>query len=350
MILAAAVALATSWVQVAPTEQAAMTRSGTLYLAWASGGQLVFNDPSFLETEPIAPAPDVRPAFFPGGDGLRVVTGGVSATSLDGTAWRVEPNAATGEVSAVELASGEPLVAWEAGGHVHAGATDYGPGAFPALAADPRGAMLAWFADGVRVRGVEPQAVAAEMPGTAGLAAGRPSLAVTGGRSVVAFRDQVWTAGAPSTLRLERATESAVSADARGRVWATWTDGARVWTARSDRDVSELGAAVDLGALPASHLQVNATNTAAHVLAAANGVSYLRRVLPGLTLEERHRREIFTFSVTDAGEPVRGAVVKVRGRSGKTDRNGRVTLRVSGRKARVTATLKGYTSARLTTK
>ena len=57
-----------------------------------------------------------------------------------------------------------------------------------------------------------------------------------------------------------------------------------------------------------------------------------------------------TFSVTDAGDPVRGAVVKAGGRSGKTDRNGRVTLRVSSRKLRVTATLKGYSNARLTLK
>lgn len=330
-----------------------MARSGArLHVVWASGGQLVHSDPASGATVPIAAGPDLRPAVVAVPGAVLVVTGGVTATSQDGSEWEFSGNSAEGEVSTAMVTNGTILTAWEAGGHVRLEAgTDYVPGTSPAIVADPDGgATLAWFADGVRVRRVDPQAVAAEMPGTAGLPAGRPSLAVAGGRSVVAFRDQVWPVGAPSTLRLEGATESAVSADARGRVWATWTDGARVWAARSDRDVSELGEAVDLGALPASRLQVSATSTAAHVLAAANGVSYLRRVLPGLTLEERHRREIFTFSVTDAGEPVRGAVVKVRGRSGKTDRNGRVTLRVSGRKARVTATLKGYTSARLTTK
>lgn len=323
----------------------ARTPDTTVHVAWVRDGQLTYSAPGAGFTVPIAAAADA-PALVAFGDELRAFSGNVTAVSVDGGAsWQVGANSASGAVSAAALADGGSLVAWEAGGRVKAGSVDYGPGAFPAVAAD---ATVAWFADGVRVRSAGGEAVA--MPDTADLPAGRPSLVSVAGRTVVAFRDQVWVVGARSTLPLEGATVSGVAADARGRVWVTWTDGARVYAARSDRDVSQLGEPVDLGALPATRVQVSATNTAAHVLAAANGVSYLRRTLPGLALDERHRREIFTFSVTDAGEPVRGAVVKVGGRSGKTDRNGRVTLRVSKRKATVTATLKGYEKARLTLK
>ena len=348
MILAAAAALATSWAQVAPSEQAALARTpdGAVHVAWASGGQLYYGNPATGATVPIAAGPDVRPAFVADASGLRVFAGGVSASSADGgTTWQVGANAATGEVSA----DGD-LLAWTDGNRVRVGGFDYGLGAFPALAPG----MLAWDAgdQGVRVQGIgadgERAGEASTMPDSAGQ--GRPSIvARAGGGWVVSVGSKVWRVGASSTLSVY-GWAAALAADARGRVWVTWTDDQRVYAARSDRDVSQLGAAVDLGPFSAERLAVSATNTAAHVLAAANGVSSLRRVLPGLALDERHRREIFTFSVTDAGDPVRGAVVKVGRRSGKTDRNGRVTLRVSDRRLRVTATLKGYSNARLTLK
>ncbi|MDA0183731.1 hypothetical protein OJ997_25710 [Solirubrobacter phytolaccae] len=342
MILAAVAALA-SWAQVAPTEQAAMARTpdSVVQLAYAQGGQLFYSRPGASFVAPIGLGPDVRPTLLADGGGLRLVTGGVSATSLDGASWQVGTNGASGEVSA----SGD-LLAW-ADTSVHVGASSYGPGSAPVVASG----YAAWsVGEAVRVQPVNadgsPSGEAVTMPdGT-----GRPSLVVRGGEAFVAAGPALWRVGSSTTLALEDAVSSSVAADARGRVWATWTDGARVFAARSNRDVSELGASVDLGALAATRVQVSATNTAAHVLAAANGVSYLKRTLPGLTLDERHRREIFTFSVTDAGDPVRGAVVKVGGRSGKTDRNGRVTLRVSDRRLRVTATLKGYSNARLTLK
>lgn len=339
MILAAAAALAASWTQVAPSEQAVMARTaGRLHLAWASGGQLFYGDPASGETAPIAAGPDVRPAFFPVPGGLRVITGGVSAASDDGFTWRVGANGASGEVSV----AGD-LLGW-ADSVVHVGGATYGPGSAVALAPG----YAAWsVGDAVRVQPVGADGTAAGAAATMPDGAGRPSLVARGGEAFVAAGPALWRVGSRATLPLDGAVSSSLSVDGRGRVWAAWTDGSRVWAARSDRDVSELGTPVDLGALPASAVQVSATDTAAHVLTASGGASYLRRVLPGLTLAERHRREIFTFSVTDAGDPVRGAVVKVGPRSGKTDRNGRVTLRVSDRKLTVSATLKGYEKARL---
>lgn len=336
-----AAALLASWAVVAPSEQATLARTDDgLRVAYTSGGQLFVSDPANVDTVPVTAAPDVRPALEFDGT-LRVFTGGVSATSFDGVSWQAAANDATGEVSA----AGD-LLAWtDERGHVRVGGVDHGPGAFPALASG----MVAFdTGGGVRVQPIgrdgAPAGEASAMPDSAGQ--GRPSIVAVRDGYVVASGSRVWRVGSASTLALD-GWATALSADARGRVWATWTDDERVYAARSDRDVSEFGATVDLGALTPSRLAISAATAGAHVLAGANGVSYLKRTLPGLSLAERHRRGLFTFSVTDAGEPVRGVVVKAGRRSGKTDRNGRVTLRVANRKQAVSATLKGYEKARL---
>jgi hypothetical protein len=82
----------------------------------------------------------------------------------------------------------------------------------------------------------------------------------------------------------------------------------------------------------------------------SNAATSYRRLLPGLTLQARPGRlrkgeptEV-RFAVSDAGDPVSGATVKVGGRSGTTNGRGRVTLTLtSNRVAR--ATHNGYTGA-----
>jgi hypothetical protein len=52
------------------------------------------------------------------------------------------------------------------------------------------------------------------------------------------------------------------------------------------------------------------------------------------------------FTVLDAGDPVKGARVKVGGKSGTTDGKGRATLSLKSRRpVRATATRAGYTAA-----
>jgi hypothetical protein len=77
-----------------------------------------------------------------------------------------------------------------------------------------------------------------------------------------------------------------------------------------------------------------------------------RRVQPGLTLQAspgRLRKGEQTevhFTVSDAGDAVSGARVKVGGRSGTTDSKGRVTLTLtSGRAVKAHPTHTGYTAA-----
>ncbi len=75
----------------------------------------------------------------------------------------------------------------------------------------------------------------------------------------------------------------------------------------------------------------------------------MTRVLPGLTLAAKRSGDTVTFTVTDAGEPVKGAKVKAGGKSGKTDAKGKVVLTLKSKTAS-RATKSGYAPATLKAK
>jgi hypothetical protein len=324
-----------------------------------------------------------------------------SAFSADGGAsWALTPGsiiprgaqAYGSDAAAAALPNGTVLEAWAGtlGTWVHAGldpATpnfDYqGPlgtyGYNPGIAADASGhAMMAWFSSssahtGVLAQGVSPDGSPAgpalTMPGTQVMAGGG-SLALTsivsrpksGGFYVgygvgypTSNRVLVWRAGAPKAIQLAKTSANAqvaVAADPKGRIWAVWSDGTfgskRIMAARSNRTATRFGAPVDLGAVKgassAYSVDANATGTALDVLVlfgvgtAPGGATYHARALPGLTL--RSRKGVFT--VEDAGDPVKGATIKLGGRSAKTNSAGKA--RLSGR-GRATATASGYEPA-----
>lgn len=131
---------------------------------------------------------------------------------------------------------------------------------------------------------------------------------------------------------------------------------------RSNKSATRFGAIVSgghpRGSLQAYKLDASATGGAVDVLAnfnlgtTANAVTSYRRLLPGLTLEANPARlrsgeqTTVRFTVLDAGDPVPGARVKVAGRSGVSDGNGRVTLGVRATKAvKARATRGDYTAA-----
>ena len=72
----------------------------------------------------------------------------------------------------------------------------------------------------------------------------------------------------------------------------------------------------------------------------SSAATYLTRVLPGLTLTAKKQSGKVTFTVADAGDPVKGATVKAGGKSGKTDGKGRAVLAIKG-KATAQATANG---------
>jgi len=303
------------------------------------------------------------------------------------------------DASATTLPDGTVLQAWAGtlGTWVHSGLSpatpnfDYqaplGPyGYGPGIASDEGGrAMMAWFSSAAAHRGVVAQGVNANgspagaamtMPGSqvmqgGGTVSKTPIVArARNGGFYVAYalgyptanRVRVWRVGA-SRARLLARTEAnsqvTLAADAKRRLWAVWSDGTfgetHVLAARSNREATRFGARVDAGAVGSAHstysVDASATSSALDVLALfgtgneSGGATYVKRIRPGLTLKARKRSGRVTFTVTDAGDAVRGATVRSGGRSGRTNRQGRVTLKF--KRGRATASARGYTSAKL---
>jgi hypothetical protein len=336
-----------------------------------------------------------------------------SALSTDGGAsWALQigsvaPSGAqvyASDVSAATLADGTPLQAWSGtlGTWVHAGIdpavanVDYQAplgsyGNWPGIAADASGgAMMAWFSSASGHVGVLAQAVGTgggpagpvmRMPGTQvmvgnGTVTRTPIVARAGsGGFYVAYpvgypspkQVRLWKVGASRSSLIARADGSpsvALAPDPAGRLWVTWSAGTfgekRILATRSNRTATRFGATVSAGAVRGAHsvsaLDAAATGSALDVLALfgtgseSGGATYVRRVLPGLTLKATPkslpaRPRTVRFTVTDAGDPVAGATVRAGGKTARTDAKGRATLTLSGGKATARATANGYAAA-----
>jgi hypothetical protein len=244
--------------------------------------------------------------------------------------------------------------------------------------------MLAWFSGSPGPAGILAQRVNADgsaagspqtMPGTTVMVGG-PSLSRTpivsrpknGGYYIVsgvgyptASKVRIWRVGSSSTTLLDtvRSTpETAVATDSKGRVWAVWTDDEfgdeHVIAARSNPAATRFGAPVDAGAAKKAHstFSVDASAVAGglDVMAAfavnddSTASTFLTRILPGLTLTAKKHSGKVTFTVADAGDPVKGATVKAGGKSAKTDSKGRAVLAIKG-KVTAQASAKGYEPA-----
>jgi hypothetical protein len=293
--------------------------------------------------------------------------------------------------SATTLPNGTVLQTWAGtlGTWVHSGLDPATPnfdyqaplgtyGYNPGIASD-RGsrAMLAWFSSGASMLGVIAQGVNADgspaggpqrMPGSEVMVGGGTvsktpvvARARDGGFYVgyalgypTANQVRVWRVGAGSTTLLARTqanSQVTLAADIKGRIWAVWSEGTfgdiRVMAARSNTRGTRFGEPVDAGAVRGAHsaysLDASATSSALDILAlfgtgtSSGGATYAARVEPGLTLAARKRSGRVQFTVSDAGEPVRGATVRAGRQSGRSNRQGRVTLTFKRGTARATA-------------
>jgi hypothetical protein len=328
-----------------------------------------------------------------------------TAFSADGGAtWQLTPGsiiplgaqAYASDAAATALPNGSTLQAYAGtlGTWVHSGLDPAAPnhnfqtagnyGYDPGLASAANGtAMLAWFSNAAAFEGVLAQGVAADgsptgpqlrMPGSQVLAGGgtlaRTPVVARGDSFYVAYglgyptADQVrvWRVGAAKATLLDKTdgnTKMALAAGAEGRLWAVWTDGSfgtpHVLAARSNKDATVFGQPVDLGrakgASQVYSVDANAVGGGVDVLAlfgigtTSGGATFVTRARPGLTLKAKKSDRGATFTVTDAGDPVKGARVKLAGRSGKTDKKGRVTL--DARTGTATASADGYADAKL---
>ena len=245
--------------------------------------------------------------------------------------------------------------------------------------------VMAWYSSATGRLGVLAQDVNADgspgpgpltMPGTIAMNTGMlgrtPLVARSGGGFYVAYPTptsvRVWRVGAvsaPSVASIDNSPAVALAAAGDGRIWVLWTKGfgdPDVLAKRSNKAATRFGATVNAGhpkdAAQAYKLDANAAGNALDVLAGFNlgattdaSTSY-RRLRPGLTLQaspgrlRKGEQTEVRFTVSDAGDAVRGARIKVAGRSGTTDGKGRVTLTVrSSRALKARATRAGYTAA-----
>jgi hypothetical protein len=174
----------------------------------------------------------------------------------------------------------------------------------------------------------------------------------------------VWAVGASKTTLIDKtATNSlaALTGDAIGRLWVAWKDGTDVLASRSNKKATVWGAPVNAGGPKnASSLYIVDASASASGLdlfgtfslgSDSSAATYHSRIRPGLTLEASKRSlpakaTTVTFSVSDAGAPVKGAKVKAGGKSDTTDSRGRASLSLKG-KATVTAAANGYETATL---
>jgi hypothetical protein len=151
-----------------------------------------------------------------------------------------------------------------------------------------------------------------------------------------------------------------IAAAPEGRLWVMWHSGERVYAVRTNRAATRLGAVVSIhGPNSGPYWKLAGEGSLGPLdvlISASNGfgapqATWHARLLPGLSLQARRAGNRIAFSVTDAGDPVAGAIVTFAGRSGRTNPKGSATVTI-GRGGTVVATAAkaGYMPASLRVK
>jgi hypothetical protein len=163
-------------------------------------------------------------------------------------------------------------------------------------------------------------------------------------------------------IKLSRkgAEKVSIAAALSGRLWVFWKDGGTVFATRSNTAATRFGPVrkvVAPGGTSATIFDLAGEGSTGplDVLALVQPSSgkladYHQRILPGLTLKaKKGKKGKTTFTVTDAGDPVSGAKVKVKGGgSAKTGSAGTVSLALSTGKHSASASKTGYAKASVT--
>jgi hypothetical protein len=148
----------------------------------------------------------------------------------------------------------------------------------------------------------------------------------------------------------------AMSAEPDGRLWVTWHRGERVYAVHTNAAVTQLGAIGSWGAPPGT-----STIWKSAAAATAGGASLVYTATTQNAINVWHRLVNRTLSVkavptkvkagakvkvtvTDAGDPVAGAKVKIGSKTGTTNAAGKVTIKAPSSKgaAKVLATKAAY--------
>jgi hypothetical protein len=271
---------------------------------------------------------------------------------------------------AVDRASGQMVVAWYSNGTGHTGI----------------------YADGINQSTGQPTGAPALMPGTSDILAGpysgrTPIAARAGGGLYVAYSNGypahtqllLWRVGTGASTVLEHSSAEVnsvgVAADPSGRLWVFWsttpstTDTPIVFARRSNPSVTAWGATVTVkppaGASTSWNLVGDGQAGRLDLLGSfslgtsSTAATWATQVLPGLTLSAspsllhtgaKHATAV-TFTVSDAGQPVKGALVHAGHVHGSTNAKGKLTLKLGPFKHRTSLTASvsdnGYVGASL---
>jgi hypothetical protein len=286
---------------------------------------------------------------------------------------------------------GTPFSAWgdsdPTGGGFHIGLNPNPPdGEFPAGTQTDPGvgvdsqsgqAFLAWNdvdARTVNVMAISPQGAPATLPNSAAAqlghrvgATGRMGargvfIAFTQGTNEFTGKPALFRVDTGKVIRRSKGSGEKVSVAAApsGRLWLFWKKRGTVFAARTNKVATKFGALRKIkvpggGGATIFDIAGEASRGPLDLLALVDPPSgplanYHQRILPGLTLKAKHRKNGKTaFKVTDAGQAVAGAKVKVKGDGTKTTgSSGTVAFSLATGKHKVTAKKKGYAVARLT--
>jgi hypothetical protein len=330
-----------------------------------------------------------------------IEAGGIQSATAghDGAKWKAEPGHvstdvnAAGTVGAALLPDGTPIFSWSSGSKllVHTGIDpkvgeqDLGASpqcclGWPELATDQATkvttlayASLVRDKGGLYVRTVKP-AVGAPKLVPKSLTGKNfvlpdlrlPLVARDGGGVYLAYcggyptckQVLLWRVGrgAPMTVSAGAAKIEDVNASRGpdGRIWVTWwsRDEGRVFATRSNKKASSFGAVVS-APLPAGERHVwklfaEGSAGPLDVLASAGSpaVFWHTQLLPRLSVKcIRTDKDTVTCTVTDVGDPVPDATVRLTGQTGKTGANGQVVFKDADPSLAATATKSGYAAA-----
>ncbi len=130
-------------------------------------------------------------------------------------------------------------------------------------------------------------------------------------------------------VKANGAKHVSIAAAPEGRLWVTWDLGGKIYATRTNRAATRAGALSVLKPPGSGSVyELDGEGSAGPLDLIANDGQGLwhQQVLPKLQVTGKRAGKTIVFGVTDAGEPVAAAVVKVAGRTLKTAANGRATL------------------------
>jgi hypothetical protein len=323
-------------------------------------------------------------------DGIRTATAGSDGASWTAQGPRASNSKQPDDVGAAVTSSGTPIFAWAISFslYVHSGINsatadldlreeteccDYDPD----LATDATSGetFVAWYSNADGERGTWVQQVAPTqgqktfVPGSADnrdaihplnrvqIAArvGGPGVFVAYcGEYPTCERARLWEIGSGKPMAVGRGADVesvGVSAGPRGRLWVFWQDGAVIKAARSNPAATKTGAIVKVKPPKGTDSlwrvggegSLGPLDLFAHVSTGSSLATWHTQVKPGLTLRCSGGK-VVGCTVSDAGDPVAGAKVKIGGKTLTSNAKGKVSVNLPPGTFVAKATKGGYTS------